>query len=75
MRTEIIGDINHLLLLMVQDIKINTKALIHPVHTMVALHVSLEGSKVTGGIIILVRITTGTLFTLSRILKDLFQLE
>lgn len=59
----------------VQDIKTNTKALIHPVHTMVGLHVSLEGSRTIGGIILLAHITTDTLFTLNPILKVLFQLE
>lgn len=64
-----------MIILQVRDIKRNRKALIHPVHTMVALHLSLEDSRTTGGIIILVHITTDTHFTLSLILKVLFQLE
>jgi hypothetical protein len=62
-RIEIIGDIHHLLL-MVRDIKMNTKLLIHPVHTMVS-----------GGIILLANIITDPLFIRSRILKVLLQLE
>jgi len=48
----------------VRDIKMNTKLLIHPVHTMVS-----------GGIILLANIITDPLFIRSRILKVLLQLE
>lgn len=59
----------------VHDIRTDTKAIINPVHT-VAITVTLEGFRTTGGVIILrvhITTTTDTLFNINHIRKALFQ--
>lgn len=58
--------------LQVHDIMTDKEALINPAHT-VAITVSMEGLRTTGGVILRVHITIGTLFTISHIQKVLLQ--